>query len=315
MLKELRNLDFPGSKEAIIFFLHTLVKYGELSSKDLYVLCYSLSSYRIDINQMIDYCVYFDFIIYDKFIKINPEVIPYTATSDQLNSYVVEKTVEKLFLEGILTSQMFSFDIKKKLYLFNNEKLALEYSTIRNVLVSQGVFIRLRLQKRTLFYIAENYEIIIAKFCSIYKRKHSLEELKKRQEENEIAGEKAEKYTFSYEQHRIKGKNADKIKKISNIDVSAGYDILSFQDENSTTFDRFIEVKAIAENISFYWSRNELEVAKLLGENYYLYLIELRKINNINYMPIIIRNPALTIMKSTDWLIESESYHIRKVLQ
>ena len=85
---------------------------------------------------------------------------------------------------------------------------------------------------------------------------------------------------------------------------------MSFENNSSSSYDRFIEVKAISKRIEFFWSKNESEIAKLQGEKYYLYLVELSKISNPNYVPIIIANPAVTVMQSTDWFLEPESYHV-----
>ena len=76
--------------------------------------------------------------------------------------------------------------------------------------------------------------------------------------------------------------------------------------------DRFIEVKAISSS-GFYWSKNEYETAKLKGETYYLYLVDLHKINQPDYTPEIIQNPAVTITESEAWLVEAQSYSIRRI--
>jgi len=45
--------------------------------------------------------------------------------------------------------------------------------------------------------------------------------------------------------------------------VNAGYDIQSFNDNKSIIIDKFIEVKSYEGTPYFYWSKNEVEVAKL----------------------------------------------------
>jgi 16S rRNA (guanine(966)-N(2))-methyltransferase RsmD len=102
------------------------------------------------------------------------------------------------------------------------------------------------------------------------------------------------------------------LKRISEIDVSAGYDIVSFDSNKSQEPDRFIEVKAIS-NAGFYWSRNEYEIAKLKGEKYYLYLVELRRVNEPGYTPEMIKDPASNVMGNDGWFVEPESYHIKHV--
>ena len=96
------------------------------------------------------------------------------------------------------------------------------------------------------------------------------------------------------------------------MDVNAGYDIVSFNTKYSQKPDRFIEVKAISK-VGFYWSRNEYEIAKLKGEMYCLYLVELTKINEFGYIPEIIVNPAKDIMENDKWFVEAESYHIKHI--
>jgi hypothetical protein len=59
----------------------------------------------------------------------------------------------------------------------------------------------------------------------------------------------------------------------SHIDVSAGYDIASLKDQGSSIIDKFIEVKSYSGSPYFYWSKNEIEVAKQERDNYFLYLI------------------------------------------
>lgn len=98
----------------------------------------------------------------------------------------------------------------------------------------------------------------------------------------------------------------------SEIDVTAGYDIVSANSPNSTVANRFIEVKAVSEN-GFYWSKNEYDIAKLLAADYYLYLVDLSKIDDDNYEPDIIHNPVQHIMENNLWLVEPQSYHIQKV--
>ena len=145
------------------------------------------------------------------------------------------------------------------------------------------------------------------------KKKYTLEQLKKDLEKKEEAGRLAEEFVLEYERRRLPDIMRDSIKIISGIDVNAGYDIVSFNNPNSVAIDRYIEVKAIDCDYGFFWSENEYEMAKLKGASYYLYLVYLSNISCINYEPMIICNPADTIMKSDEWLVETSSYHVRKI--
>lgn len=192
--------------------------------------------------------------------------------------------------------------------------MPLIYACIRNVLVSQGLFTVNRRNITPLFFVNSEFENEVAKLCKAKVKRFTLEQLKIKLEANTAAGAMAEEYVLRYERKRICNQTlCNKIKLISEIDVCAGYDIISFESDLSDCYDRFIEVKAISKNNGFFWSRNEYEVAKLKGNQYYLYLVDLKKIHREEYVPFIIRNPAESIMKSQEWFVEPESYHICKV--
>ena len=63
------------------------------------------------------------------------------------------------------------------------------------------------------------------------------------------------------------------VRRISNVRVNAGYDIESFDGPSPpVAYDRFIEVKgAKSDKLRFFWSDNEIKVAKKLGKRYWIY--------------------------------------------
>ena len=64
---------------------------------------------------------------------------------------------------------------------------------------------------------------------------------------------------------------AEKVTWVANENCNAGYDIQSFFEDGSY---KYIEVKSTtARNVNFYLTNNELEVAKLLGDNYFIYRV------------------------------------------
>ena len=217
-----------------------------------------------------------------------------------------------MFDSDILTANMFFYDSVQSQYGFKNECFPLKLSSVRNVLLSQGFLCVNRSVTGSYFYVSPEYETLVASHCVKKRKAMSLEQLKKRLENNELAGERAELFALEYEHRRLGPEGGTKVKRISDIDVSAGYDIVSVNTPDSLKTNRFIEVKAISE-AGFFWSKNEYEVAKLLATDYYLYLIDLTKICNDNYEPEIINNPAQQITENSLWLIEPQSYHIQKI--
>ncbi len=91
-------------------------------------------------------------------------------------------------------------------------------------------------------------------------------------------GEIAEQLTVEYEQRRLLRDGFKDlslaVQRISKEDVFAGYDIISYNGKKSTLeHDRFIEVKGTSgSDPIFYWSKNEIEVARSKGKQYWIYL-------------------------------------------
>ena len=143
----------------------------------------------------------------------------------------------------------------------------------------------------------------------------SPDELKNKQKAQEEAGLMAELWFLERERIRLASHPlVDSINHVSLFDVSAGYDISSFDSIRSLSYDRFVEVKSYSGNLSFYISRNELETAKLRGDNYYLVLINRDKLNDDDYTPIEFKNPYEILMPDNrpDWIeINPESYKVQ----
>ncbi len=81
--------------------------------------------------------------------------------------------------------------------------------------------------------------------------------------------------------------------------------------KNSIINDRFIEVKSI-QTVLLYWSRNEIDIARIKKDNYYLYhLVDRNKLKNKDYKPIIIQNPYENVFKNQiKWSQRIEKYDL-----
>ena len=100
----------------------------------------------------------------------------------------------------------------------------MECSVYRNLLITFGALI----PDGTLFTINECFESEFSKRVA-HKRKISQEQLLAQHEKERIIGEKGEEFVISYEKKRCPFtlQQQSKIKQISVIDASAGFDILS----------------------------------------------------------------------------------------
>ena len=314
MLDELKNLKYRGGKDGLLFFFRNVMNHGKIRIRDAEVVCsHAFGERLLSVRDLISYCIAFGWIqIEADTIYVSPSFDLCVNDVDELNDNLIRSTVEQLFSREIFSSLLFSYDVVQSCYSFKNELLPLSFSTVRNVLISQGFLIANRDAQGTRFFIAPVYDTIIAKYCKAKQKQLSLAQLKKQLEDNELAGEKAELFVLSFEKERIGKPLSEGIKRISEIDVSAGYDIISYNSAQSCTPDRFIEVKAMS-NAGFFWSKNEYEIAKLKGNTYYLYLVDLGKIGVPGYVPEMIQNPATNVMTADNWFVEAQSYHIARV--
>ena len=131
---------------------------------------------------------------------------------------------------------------------------------------------------------------------SISKTRMSKQNFDKLQEIRNKIGERGEKFVYDREIRNLvaAGRNdlAQKVDRVSLRDVGAGYDLESFHTNGER---KYIEVKtSVSSNDIFEWSAHEIEVARILSDQYWLYLVQ-----DIGCDPRIkeIRNPVDKIGK------------------
>lgn len=316
MLDVLKKLNSPGSKEDILFFLQSVIGRNALLYKDICILCaYAPAGHKLHVDRLIEYCTCFGWLNYENTFLVSDALTNLLDNTEELNKHLVQSTLSVLFSNNVFVADMFVYDVENERLVFRNELLPLQYAAIRNVLISQTFLCVDRTAGFPTFWVHADYENFVAEYCKESSKKLSLEQLKARLEANALAGSKAEEFVLAFERRRIARQDLrERIKIISEIDVCAGYDIISYETDTSAHYDRFIEVKSISKNAGFYWSKNEISIAKIKGNQYYLYLVDLSQISKPDYVPMIIQNPALTIAESADWFMEAESYHVRKLM-
>jgi len=128
----------------------------------------------------------------------------------------------------------------------------------------------------------------------------------------EMLGREAELEVLKLERERLRHRSglAKRIKHVAAENVSAGYDILSFTEAGDIGgfAERLIEVKAVSPtDFRFYWSRNEIETARIHGPNYFLYLVPASK-NGFDMLKVrIIPNPFKRVyLDGKSWLRQEE---------
>jgi len=149
-----------------------------------------------------------------------------------------------------------------------------------------------------------------------HSKRVTISTLKMRIEGNEELGKEAEEWILKFEKRRLSQHMlVDNIRRISDDDVSAGYDIVSFSGSTTLTFDRFIEVKSYSNKPRFFWSQNEIEKAKELSEKYVLILVDRTRLNDPEYTPQEISDPhrALFQTENCGWRFQPNSYEFNKI--
>lgn len=212
------------------------------------------------------------------------------------------KNEEELAMDifkGIINLNEFKdFWIEKEYFI----KIGIGYHVIRNFMINSGFIDKTNMQ--SIYKVNNN-------LTGIIKLNHyplSQKQLDQKLVNQKLLGNKAEEIILNYEKKRLNFKNG--IKLVSEEDVTLGFDIISFNNEQDEHANRFIEVKAITNDI-FYLSKNEIYKSSMLGSNYFLYLV---KMNNMNE-PIIIENPYKKIFNNHNikFEIESISYRVEDI--
>lgn len=132
---------------------------------------------------------------------------------------------------------------------------------------------------------------------------------KKLSQRNEL-GNAAENAVLEYERKRVGPELACEVKHLAPSHPAAGYDIRSVTvGDRPASEPRYIEVKAVSSDTPcFFWSRNEVEVAKVLGPFYYLYLVPVRAQGDFDIARmIVISNPRSAVLgDDSEWVVESD---------
>lgn len=70
---------------------------------------------------------------------------------------------------------------------------------------------------------------------------------------------------------------------------------------------RYIEVKAVSPNtFTFYWSQREVDVARVLGQHYYLYLVPVDQHGefDLSWLKMIADPHTVVLGSSSKWAVE-----------
>lgn len=233
----------------------------------------------------------------------------YRAGEDVFRDWFIDRFIEFALDNSIIDTDTITYSIDDNAFIMSATTIKpKQHACYRNILTDYGA---ITLLNDARYLVKEK----LYKAIKIHKRHREISEnqLLLRLEEQRLQGERGEIFILEFEKSRITDPELQpNIQRISIIDASAGYDIVSYESNESSRIDRFIEVKTYKGNMHFHWSKNEIETAKLMGDSYFLYLIDEGCINKENYEPVIIQNPAKEIIDSLKWKKTPDSYEIER---
>lgn len=305
MLEELRRYNNVGDAAGIAYFAKQVFAGPRVQASSVQKLCSLQNGIRLNFKAAVAFFEYLQLVREDVgFLHLTERA---TELQDSLDfeKKLCTMCLTQISNDGFLDTDAIHYSKERNAYIIEKYGFSVSAALFRNILIQYKA---LKENSGDLVLNAE-YEDVFAKCKRKQRVKKSLEQLKKQLEQQEIQGETAELFVMDYEKKRLTtSEKRNNIKRISEIDVSAGYDILSYENEFSPDYDRFIEVKSYSGNPHFYWSKNEIETAELYEEKYYIYLIDILKIDSPDYIPTIIRNPAKNIWKNDSWIMDPTSY-------
>ena len=315
MLEELRRYNNVGTLMGIQFFTDQIFHNDNSTIDGIISICSLNSEIQVNSKAALLLFEYLNIISIksEKFyLTKKGKLIQKKTNPEGVFELVALITIRAMIANEIIAIENFKINHASEKLKFEIKYFPLHAAIFRNFLLTIG---KLNYESGIYSIIIENsIEKILSREVNKSKRKISELELFKSLEANRIQGEIAEKWALEYERKRLRlTKHFDKIKIISKIDVGAGFDILSYECENSSIYDRFIEVKSFKGIPQFYWTKNESEVASIKGKNYYIYLVDIDMILNEKYNPIILQNPHVILYEDNDWLMVSETIKVIKM--
>lgn len=149
----------------------------------------------------------------------------------------------------------------------------------------------------------------------------SYDELEQKLKIDKEVGDIAEQIVLEHEQNRLKNEESAHVESklvqiISGTDVTAGYDVESFDGQTTDLkFNRHIEVKgSVNYDLSFYWSSGEINKSLEYENEYWIYFVSGidRKSQSYGGEIIKIPNPGYEVLETGKYSSNCTKYHITK---
>ena len=131
-------------------------------------------------------------------------------------------------------------------------------------------------------------------------------------------GHRAELAVLTYERQLVGSRYANQVVHVSQHSASAGFDIASLRvaTGDRSLESRLIEVKAVRrDDLGFFWSSQEVKVARAAGDSYFLYLVPVRGGEPAVEELVVVRDPAQRLLdRPSIWDVQGSEYYCRRRL-
>jgi len=235
---------------------------------------------------------------------------------DRFN-YLQGKIILPILLDNIEIKNSF----EKIFYLFIKSFKKDEFRINLNKKIEKKEIILIRILQQLHFVtyekpfikIYQNNLSLLKDFLGSQKKisEKELQIILKKQKERSIL---AEKFVVEFEKKRLrnegKSKLAELVERISDKDVGAGYDVISFDSDGKK---RLIEVKSsTGVKLKFEWNPTEKEKSILCKKQYWIYFIPCSTtLPKLKIKPILIQDPISHLGKDleeypSNWMIKSK---------
>ena len=311
MLTELKRCNSIGNVDGILFLVSIMAGKERISRDEIRNRCALENNITVNCPGAVAFFEYLRLVdtTSDTVMPL-PELNTLAAKSNgEIIEQLAAMSINRLVEEGIFDKDATGFDAEKGHLTIKRSAFPLAYAAVRNFLTMAGALDK---EENGEICVAGNYESDWTEQLRNRRKKFTLEQLLEQQEEQSRRGLEAEKFVLGLEKKRLP-ELAQKIKRISDFDVAAGYDIVSYENNETEHYDRFIEVKCYMGSPHFFWSENESDVARIKADKYILCLVDYLRMGEPGYQPEFIRNPYETIFDSDEWLINASSYRIQKI--
>ena len=311
MLTELKRCNSIGNIDGVLFLVSVMSGKDRISKKEMQNRCALENNITVNYPGAIAFFEYLGLVSTSPGTIVPSEKLSSLAgqTSIAIINQLVTMSFNKLIEDGIFDKDVTGFCTGNGHLTIKRSAFPLAYAAIRNFLTVTGA---LGNEEKGEICVSGNFESDLTEKLHNRRNKISLKRLLEQQEEQNKRGLEAEEFVLSLEKMRLP-EMAPKIKRISDDDVAAGYDIVSYENNSAKHYDRFIEVKCFVGQPHFFWSENESDTAKIVSDKYILCLVDYNRIKEQGYEPEYIRDPYKTIFGSDEWLINTASYKIQKI--